>query len=155
MNGGPKAPFAPRHPLCYRSHPLFTRNMPTYEYECTACGHKFEKFQSIKAAPIKKCPACGKQKVKRLIGIGAGLLFKGSGFYITDYRSEAYNKSAKADVAPSTAANDAKVSGDNATKAAAKKSDAQAQPKAETKAESQPTPKPESKPAEKKESKRK
>jgi putative FmdB family regulatory protein len=127
--------------------------MPTYEYECTACGHEFEKFQSIKAAPIKKCPECGKQKVKRLIGIGAGLLFKGSGFYITDYRSEAYNKSAKADASPSTSADDARPSGDNAKAAA--KSDAQAQPKVETKAESPPTPKPQSKPAEKKEAKRK
>jgi putative FmdB family regulatory protein len=71
--------------------------MPTYEYQCTACGHAFEKFQSIKAAPIKKCPECGKSKVKRLIGMGAGLLFKGSGFYITDYRGDSYSKAAKAD----------------------------------------------------------
>ena len=71
--------------------------MPTYEYKCEACGHAFEKFQSITAAPIKKCPECGKSKVRRLIGTGAGLLFKGSGFYITDYRGEAYNKAAKAD----------------------------------------------------------
>jgi putative FmdB family regulatory protein len=124
--------------------------MPTYEYECTACGHKFEKFQSIKAAPIKKCPECGKQKVKRLIGIGAGLLFKGSGFYITDYRSEAYNKSAKADAAPATAASDAKPAGDTAPA----KSETKSEPKAETKSEAKPQPKAESKPAEKKESKR-
>src|SRR3954470_23775838 len=71
--------------------------MPTYEYECKACGHKFEKFQSIKSSAIKKCPECGKSKVRRLIGTGAGLLFKGSGFYITDYRPDSYNQAAKAD----------------------------------------------------------
>ena len=69
--------------------------MPTYDYQCAKCGHKFELFQSIKADPIKKCPACGKNQAKRLIGTGAGLIFKGSGFYITDYRSEAYKTAAK------------------------------------------------------------
>jgi putative FmdB family regulatory protein len=59
--------------------------MPTYDYKCDACGHQFERFQSITAAPIRKCPSCGKSKVRRLIGPGAGLIFKGSGFYITDY----------------------------------------------------------------------
>jgi putative FmdB family regulatory protein len=71
--------------------------LPTYEYECEACGYKFERFQSIKAEPIKKCPECGKNKVKRLIGIGAGMIFKGSGFYITDYRDKSYNDKAKAE----------------------------------------------------------
>ena len=71
--------------------------MPTYEYKCDACGFKFEKFQSIKSAPIRKCPHCGKNRVKRLIGTGAGLIFKGGGFYETDYRSEAYKSAAKAD----------------------------------------------------------
>jgi putative FmdB family regulatory protein len=70
--------------------------MPTYEYECTPCGHRFEKFQSITAAPIKRCPKCGK-KVKRLLGAGVGLIFKGSGFYATDYRSDSYKKAAKAE----------------------------------------------------------
>jgi putative FmdB family regulatory protein len=71
--------------------------MPTYEYKCEACGFKFEKFQSIKSAPIRKCPHCGKNRVKRLIGTGSGLIFKGGGFYETDYRSEAYKSAAKAD----------------------------------------------------------
>src|SRR5689334_2601945 len=71
--------------------------MPTYEYECSNCGNRFEKFQSITAAPIKKCPHCGKNTAQRLIGTGAGLIFKGSGFYITDYRSEGYKEKAKAE----------------------------------------------------------
>ena len=78
--------------------------MPTYEYECSKCGHKFEAFQSIKAGPLTKCPEC-KGRVKRLMSAGGGLLFKGSGFYITDYRSESYKQAAKADVkAPATTA---------------------------------------------------
>ncbi|MBD3183794.1 zinc ribbon domain-containing protein [Candidatus Poribacteria bacterium] len=68
--------------------------MPTYEYECEKCGHNFEKFQSITAEPIKKCPKCG-GKVKRLIGAGAGVIFKGPGFYATDYRSDGYRQKAK------------------------------------------------------------
>ena len=71
--------------------------MPTYEYKCSACGHTFEQFQSIMAAPVKRCPQCGKAKVKRLIGTGAGLIFKGSGFYITDYRDAGYKEKAKAE----------------------------------------------------------
>ena len=71
--------------------------MPTYEYECGRCGHTFEQFQSMTARPIKTCPECRKRSVKRLIGTGAGLIFKGSGFYTTDYRSEGYKKAAKRD----------------------------------------------------------
>jgi len=71
--------------------------MPTYEYVCDACDHKFELFQSIKDDPVKKCPECGKKKVRRLFGTGAAVMFKGSGFYTTDYRSESYKKSAAAD----------------------------------------------------------
>lgn len=71
--------------------------MPTYEYQCQKCGHTFEEFQSIKAEPLQKCAKKGcRGKVRRLIGGGGGLLFKGSGFYITDYRSEGYKKDAKA-----------------------------------------------------------
>jgi putative FmdB family regulatory protein len=81
--------------------------MPTYEYACEACGHQFEEFQSIKADPIQKCPKCGKKKVKRLISGGAGFLFKGSGFYITDYRSDSYKSDAKADNGGGAAKTDA------------------------------------------------
>jgi len=77
--------------------------MPTYEYQCGACGHRFERFQSIKAAPVRKCPECGKNKVKRLLSTGAGLIFKGSGFYTTDYRSSSYKEAAKKDAAPAAA----------------------------------------------------
>ena len=66
--------------------------MPTYDYLCGACQYKFEEFQSIKAPSLRKCPKCGKNKLKRLIGIGAGVIFKGSGFYETDYRSDSYKK---------------------------------------------------------------
>jgi len=68
--------------------------MPTYEYECASCGHRFERFQSITATPIKLCPKCGKN-VRRLLGTGVGVIFKGSGFYATDYRSDSYKKAAK------------------------------------------------------------
>ncbi|MFA6600393.1 MAG: zinc ribbon domain-containing protein [Candidatus Omnitrophota bacterium] len=72
--------------------------MPTYDYECDACGHAFEKVQPMIANAIKKCPKCGKNKARRLIGTGGGILFKGKGFYQTDYRSSKYNEAAKKDV---------------------------------------------------------
>ncbi len=72
--------------------------MPTYEYICDNCGHDFELLQSIKARSLRKCPKCGKLTLKRLIGTGAGVIFKGSGFYATDYRSEGYKEAAKKDV---------------------------------------------------------
>ena len=71
--------------------------MPTYDYECKSCGHKYELFQSIVAEPEKKCPTCGKKTAKRLIGAGGTIIFRGSGFYVTDYRSDGYKKAAKAD----------------------------------------------------------
>ena len=71
--------------------------MPTYDYVCEACEHAFELFQSIKEDAKKKCPKCGKLKLRRLIGPGAAIVFKGSGFYKTDYRSESYKKAAAAD----------------------------------------------------------
>ena len=70
--------------------------MPTYDYVCDGCGHDFELFQSIKADAEKKCPECGKNKLRRLIGPGAAVIFKGSGFYQTDYRSKSYQKGAEA-----------------------------------------------------------
>ena len=68
--------------------------MPTYEYECQKCGHRFDAFQSMKDDPLLECPKC-KGPIKRMIGTGAGFIFKGSGFYLTDYRSESYKKQAK------------------------------------------------------------
>jgi putative FmdB family regulatory protein len=74
--------------------------MPTYDYLCDACDHEFEAFESIKAEPQTVCPACGEPKLRRKIGPGAAILFKGSGFYQTDYRSESYKARAKADAPP-------------------------------------------------------
>ncbi len=71
--------------------------MPTYDYRCTACEHQFELFHSMKDNPKRKCPECGKNALERLIGTGAGVIFKGSGFYETDYRSSSYKKGAEAD----------------------------------------------------------
>lgn len=89
--------------------------MPTYEYECTKCGHTFEKFQSITARPVSKCPACG-GKVKRLLGSGAGVIFKGSGFYQTDYRSESYKKAAKAEKEAAGSSSDSSSSDSSSSK---------------------------------------
>jgi putative FmdB family regulatory protein len=121
--------------------------MPTYEYKCDACGYEFERFQSITAAPVKRCPECGKAKVRRLISTGAGLIFKGSGFYITDYRDKSYSDKAKAE---SGGGGDAK----NDTKGDAPKTDAtktdatktEAKPAAEAKPATAPA-KSESKPS--------
>ena len=74
--------------------------MPTYEYVCRKCEHRFEKFQSMTAKPIRKCPKCGKTGVQRLVGAGAGIIFKGSGFYETDYRSDSYKKGSESEKKP-------------------------------------------------------
>lgn len=71
--------------------------MPTYDYNCDGCGHEFEVFQPMNSKPKKKCPECGALKARRLIGTGGGIIFKGSGFYETDYRSADYQKRAKED----------------------------------------------------------
>ncbi|MEQ9453516.1 MAG: zinc ribbon domain-containing protein [Phycisphaeraceae bacterium] len=89
--------------------------MPTYEYLCQACEHQFDEFQSITAKPLRKCPECGKQKLQRLIGTGAGIIFKGSGFYETDYRSDAYQKSAKAETDAGKPKDDKKTDTKSAT----------------------------------------
>ena len=84
--------------------------MPTYEYECPVCLHRFEEFQLMTAKPLKVCPECGKRQLKRLIGTGAGLIFRGSGFYITDYRSSEYTKQAKAEKSAGSTSGDSKKS---------------------------------------------
>ena len=96
--------------------------MPTYEYACEKCGHRFEKSQSITAKSLTICPETdcpkkpwGKGKIKRIISGGAGLLFKGSGFYITDYRSDKYKEAAKKDKAPAASSgSETKSSGSDA-----------------------------------------
>ena len=82
--------------------------MPTYDYLCDNCGHKLDKFQSITARPLRKCPKCGRKQLKRLIGMGAGIIFKGSGFYETDYRSESYKEAKKKEEKPATESKDKK-----------------------------------------------
>ncbi|RME04552.1 MAG: zinc ribbon domain-containing protein [Planctomycetota bacterium] len=86
--------------------------MPTYDYECLECKHTFERFQSITSEPVKTCPVC-QGKVRRLIGPGGGLLFKGSGFYITDYRSPSYKQKAKAESGSSSSSNSSSSSSTN------------------------------------------
>jgi putative FmdB family regulatory protein len=71
--------------------------MPTYEYQCDACEHNFDELQAYSDPPLKKCPKCGKPKLRRVYGAGGGIIFKGSGFYQTDYRSESYKAAAKAE----------------------------------------------------------
>jgi putative FmdB family regulatory protein len=87
--------------------------MPTYEYICGNCGYEFEQFQSITARPLRKCPECGKANLKRLIGCGSGVIFKGSGFYETDYRSESYTKAEKSE---KSSAEKKPAAGDKGTK---------------------------------------
>jgi putative FmdB family regulatory protein len=82
--------------------------MPTYSYKCAACGHQFDRFQQMSERPVRLCPACGKRRVRRLIGTGAGIIFKGSGFYQTDYRSEEYKSRAKAESGSAAASSSAK-----------------------------------------------
>ena len=85
--------------------------MPTYEYECDACGHEFEVFQPMGSEPKKACPSCKKRKARRLISSGGGHIFKGSGFYQTDYRSDSYKKDAQADKESASKSADAKSEG--------------------------------------------
>jgi putative FmdB family regulatory protein len=94
--------------------------MPTYEYQCDACGHDFEEFQYFSEEPLTKCPACKKKKLRRLFGTGASIIFKGSGFYETDYRSESYKAGAKAETDAAKPAEDKKADAGAATNGEAK-----------------------------------
>ena len=97
--------------------------MPTYDYVCKGCEHEWGLFQSIKANPIKKCPECGKLKAKRVIGPGAGIIFKGSGFYQTDYRSASYKKGAEAAKKASEKKSDSGKSDSGKSDSSSKRSD--------------------------------
>src|SRR5262245_1301281 len=92
--------------------------MPTYDYVCDACDHRFEEFQSMSEEALRKCPQCKKLKLRRLFGSGAAILFKGSGFYETDYRSDSYKQAAKADQEKTTSTSEngkSAGSGENAS----------------------------------------
>ncbi len=89
--------------------------MPTYDYICDACGHEFEAFESIKADPQTVCPTCHEAKLRRKIGPGAAILFKGSGFYQTDYRSDSYKKGAEADKSSSAPAKSSDAKGSDSS----------------------------------------
>lgn len=99
--------------------------MPTYEYLCEACRHEMEEFQSISAKPLKKCPECKKNKLKRLIGTGSGVIFKGSGFWETDYnRSKDYKSKEKSESSSSSDSSKSdKSKSDSGSKSESKKSE--------------------------------
>ncbi len=96
--------------------------MPTYDYQCKSCKHTWEAFQGIKAPAQKKCPECNKNSAQRVIGPGAGIIFKGSGFYITDYRSDSYKKAAAADSTTSSTSDSGKSEGAKSPAASSKPS---------------------------------
>jgi len=102
--------------------------MPTYEYVCRGCGFEFERFQSITASAVRTCPRCGARKVERRIGIGGAVIFKGGGFYETDYRSESYRKGEESERGAKDAAGKSESSAADAAKTPAPKSDAGATP---------------------------
>ncbi len=107
--------------------------MPTYDYRCKACEHEFELFQSMSDSVKRKCPECGKLKLERLIGIGAAVIFKGDGFYQTDYRSESYKKAAAADAKSSS---DSKGSDKDSSSKAETKTDTKSKPSKDSNASS-------------------
>jgi putative FmdB family regulatory protein len=98
--------------------------MPTYDYVCDGCKHEFEAFESIKADPQTVCPECTAPRLRRKIGAGAAILFKGSGFYQTDYRSESYKKRAEADKPATSASKEPAGSGSGSASASTAKADA-------------------------------
>ena len=115
--------------------------MPTYEYICDACQFEFEKFQSIKADAITLCPECGKEQVRRKISTGAGILFRGGGFYETDYRSAGYNEAKKKDSGDAKPETKSETKSDTTPKAdapAAKAESTPAPPAAARPSESKP-----------------
>lgn len=113
--------------------------MPTYSYECDACGHTLDKFQGINDDPLTKCPKCNKKKLRRLLGTGAGLIFKGSGFYLTDYRSESYKSRAEADKKSSESSSTSESKSDGGDQGSSKP--AAEKPVAEKPAKSESSPK--------------
>lgn len=120
--------------------------MPTYEYRCNGCGHEFELFQSMTASVKKKCPSCSKLTLERLIGTGAALIFKGSGFYETDYRSKSYKSDQEADSKASTDSKESKSDSKPETKSDSSKSENKSEPKPDSKTESKQKPKSEPNP---------
>lgn len=107
--------------------------MPTYDYECEACEHTFETFQGINDPMLTKCPECGKKKLRRLFGTGAAIVFKGSGFYQTDYRSEGYKKAAAADKKSSDGGSGESKSGDKSKSSDKKSGESKASKSSESK----------------------
>jgi putative FmdB family regulatory protein len=97
--------------------------MPTYGYHCDACEHEFDEFQSMSEPALTKCPKCGKKKLRRLFGTGAAVLFKGSGFYQTDYRSESYKAAAKAEQEKTSTSKDGTASANGTSDNGAKAND--------------------------------
>lgn len=119
--------------------------MPTYDYRCTSCKHAFEEFQSMTAKVLRKCPSCGKPALERLIGTGAAVMFKGSGFYQTDYRSEGYKSAASADKPAEPASGTPKADASAAATTATMPEAKAPTPKADTTSEAKPRTKPETK----------
>lgn len=111
--------------------------MPTYDYQCSACGHEWELFQSMNDSPVKACPKCPKRKAKRLLGIGAGLIFKGTGFYETDYKNKSGGES-KEDSGDSSSSSDSSDSSATSSDSSSDSSTSESKPKKETKSESKP-----------------
>ena len=116
--------------------------MPTYDYECDACGHEFELFQGINDPVQRKCPRCAKLKLRRLFGIGAAVVFKGSGFYQTDYRSDSYKKAAEKDRKSSEGGGDKAKSDGDGKKTPAEGSSKEPKPEPKSKPDPKPKPKP-------------
>lgn len=119
--------------------------MPTYDYRCNACGHAFELFQSMSEGVKKKCPACSKLKLERLIGTGSALIFKGSGFYETDYRSNDYSKAKEAETkaaSDSGKSEDSKSTTKGDDTKPAKPTETKSEPKTEAKPKAKSEPKP-------------